>query len=708
MGTCRRKCDSSCKVGQCSISNDPSKCINCINNSDYELVGGGTPGVGSCRRKCDSSCAVGQCSGSNNPQKCTSCINNSDYELVVGGTPGEGTCRRICDPSCAVGQCSVSKNSQKCTACVSDSDYELIVGGTPGVGTCRRICDSSCAVGQCSESNDPTKCMACSDPQKYELDNSGGPGSCQLRPNPLVCHSSCATGQCSVEQDQTKCLACADSEKYELDKIGGPGSCVLKVVQKICHPSCASSHCTLDNDSTKCTKCRNQVEFELDTKEGPGSCVKKCDPKDVNGKCYIAPQGAVYIGFILIEEYSARDPSDLSFKIQLKESEFSFQELKNIKKTFTENKDFFELSGKLKTANIEVDFDQRIEEDKSPSKSLYLRVNMTSRSGSFQKPTENDIIQLNVKNKLTVMSMDAEPDFRSVLLKESQQTVEGNYYVPQPPLSENVKQLSQGAGAVNSGSTSAATGFSVIFSLLAMDPNGLLLNLNNFLSLIKRFRFFGVNFGSNLEEFLDLMSGGNEEEGGQQAEGSAENSQNSTKTLRRVLAKLRLGSGVQRLYPGENFDSKEIYSEKSQPRRKLSITNQESDKRGSRYKFDKYGVSVTLERTQLIKSTVYIISWYFKLIGIWIFHKMKKRRQISKLKVYYIFYQRRIHFVLFNISVMDLMFFCTRIILHRINDLNRVVLKAYCFFLMILLQIDLISIFVVAEGIGMKKHFLKR
>ena len=156
-----RRCEN-CPDG-CSSCIGPlaDACTGCINNSDYQLVGGGSSGVGTCQRICYPSCAVGQCSESNNPAKCTSCVNNSDFKFIVGGTPGVGTCQRICDSSCAVGQCSESNNPAKCTGCINNSDYELIVGGTPGEGTCRRICHNTCGVGMCSESNDAAKCTGC-------------------------------------------------------------------------------------------------------------------------------------------------------------------------------------------------------------------------------------------------------------------------------------------------------------------------------------------------------------------------------------------------------------------------------------------------------------------------------------------------------------------------------------------------------------------
>lgn len=69
-----------------------------------------------------------------------------------------------------------------------------------------------------------------------------------------------------------------------------------------------------------------------------------------------------------------------------------------------------------------------------------------------------------------------------------------------------------------------------------------------------------------------------------------------------------------------------------------------------------------------IKYWAYLVSWTLKLVGIWMISEFRKKKKIIIGQVNFIRWQRKIHFVLFNINVLDMMYFGTRSIFHTSTD----------------------------------------
>lgn len=65
-----------------------------------------------------------------------------------------------------------------------------------------------------------------------------------------------------------------------------------------------------------------------------------------------------------------------------------------------------------------------------------------------------------------------------------------------------------------------------------------------------------------------------------------------------------------------------------------------------------------------LKHWAYLISWILKITSICIIAGFKQSRTIVANKVKFIKIQRKLHFILFNINILDMVYFGTRSIFH--------------------------------------------
>ena len=220
---------------------------------------------------------------------------------------------------------------------------------------------------------------------------------------------------------------------------------------------------------------------------------------------------------------------------------------------------------------------------------------------------------------------------------------------PLAPAVESVASISSSTSTVSS---SASTGLGVGLMILSNDPSGVFIKFNQFLTLMGRIKMIGIFFGSSLERFIEQVSGGNPR---------AEDDEEAEK---RVL--------------------------------EVSLTHNKdriaAESNGAHNKLDQFQQTIFLEGMFLIKMVLYSISWAMKAIGLSLLAQMKAKSKVVKWKLNYLKYQRKVHFILVMSSVLDISYFGTRILLHRRNSSQGMVVKSYVGMMYTLMIVDLLEI----------------
>ena len=211
---------------------------------------------------------------------------------------------------------------------------------------------------------------------------------------------------------------------------------------------------------------------------------------------------------------------------------------------------------------------------------------------------------------------------------------------------------------------SVSMGVGVLGVLSSQDPSGLILRFNQYLDLVRRLKYIGEFLGFNLENFMEEMSGRMKRE---------EDQSDQTRLLE-ISAK---------------EDQRDEVAKESM---------------GSHNKLSSFEVSLFFEGTFMIKSVLYTTSWLFKLISIVLIQKMKKSGKVVEWWLKYIYYQRKLHFLMVMVSLADILFFSTRIVLHRRNSTMGMIVKTVCCLNITLLVVDLLEMFMITIGLKYKKE----
>ncbi len=99
---------------------------------------------------------------------------------------------------------------------------------------------------------------------------------------------------------------------------------------------------------------------------------------------------------------------------------------------------------------------------------------------------------------------------------------------------------------------------------------------------------------------------------------------------------------------------------------------------GQKAKFTYYQMQLNFFEYFSIKLALYGISFLLKLIGYIYLNNAEKENKISKIACYVINTFQQVHFALFNIVIIDLIYFASRTLVHS-NLENDVKLVAYLF-----------------------------
>ena len=65
-----------------------------------------------------------------------------------------------------------------------------------------------------------------------------------------------------------------------------------------------------------------------------------------------------------------------------------------------------------------------------------------------------------------------------------------------------------------------------------------------------------------------------------------------------------------------------------------------------------------------LKYWVYVLSWAIKLYSLYLVAKIKKKEIVSEWHIKFLNITKKLHFLFFNLVVVDVAFICTRTILH--------------------------------------------
>lgn len=161
---------------------------------------------------------------------------------------------------------------------------------------------------------------------------------------------------------------------------------------------------------------------------------------------------------------------------------------------------------------------------------------------------------------------------------------------------------------------------------------------NQFIALIKRLIFVNINFGKNLSNFLEEIAG------------------------------IVTVKSVETSYEYERFLSP------------------------STGKFDRFGISLKFEENLKIKSFVYLFGYLMEIFSFLIIVGMERSKEISVKKFKIIKILRKIKFVTFGISMMDLFFFGTRFLIHADLTVENAYEKLLVGICLLLIGYDLVNL----------------
>ena len=639
-------CKDKCK--KCTSATD---CQECGSFSDttkviYLLAENG----GTCVDTCDLSSNRYQLPpGTPGSSNCIECPAGTFYK-EGSNPPGCVACNAVGEfleegtkvcKDCGTG-CGTCTSTASCQSCKISTDYIQLDGGT---------CAAGCNSGTEIKQEIPQKrCVPCPS-TCTDCDVDAGCRSCQP-PNKLqnrficnLCPDGCQT--CPNISECTKCI-------NEFDVLGTDG--------KTCSTSCKAREYadTTTNPNQKiCKPCPDNCSIC-----NMLGCLV-CDPNYylLTGECKYAN----LVNYAVQQFYNTKINWTFTLKITM-ESQFNltyktYQELeKNI--LDYQDKFNFELIDKKKYKGLtfeivkgdeENEFFARISLDEITG--LALGKNVEIQVQSFSKPLDPErtdplrlfsLIQRSQTIKLEVFKLTNEP------LSTISRSAADIFY--------NTQRIAY----------PTTLGLGILFALASEDKGGIILKFNQFLTLLKKVKMVNIFFGKSLGAFIELVSGEkNRKE-------SALEKHNSSQSKRRTL---------------------EVSIDENQ----RHTIDQESN--ASHGKLDLYQQTIFFEGAFMIKSVVYIFSWILKLVGIVLMAMMKKKKQVSSGKLKFLKYQRKIHQTAMMVAAMDILFFGTRIILHRKISTLAILIKGLALLNITLLFIDFLTLVII--GIRLTNHDIK-
>ena len=136
----------------------------------------------------------------------------------------------------------------------------------------------------------------------------------------------------------------------------------------------------------------------------------------------------------------------------------------------------------------------------------------------------------------------------------------------------------------------------------------------------------------------------------------------------------------------------------------LQTKTKNSKSKLSRSKMEIYSINIEYKGMVLYKTIAYMISWVVKIVSAFMHHSLKaySAQTFKKWKIYIIVYVRKIHFSVMGAAAMHVVFFGTRILLHRkTKNLGDLLSKAVAVITISLLIFDLMEI--LAAGFSLEQ-----
>ena len=256
--------------------------------------------------------------------------------------------------------------------------------------------------------------------------------------------------------------------------------------------------------------------------------------------------------------------------------------------------------------------------------------------GNFTSKSTLSLAKFTIKIKAISPRINNNPD-----ADFSTQTLSRTLIInPQSKKSEVESARSQGKGIseVNSASGTAIMGISISLGLLGGDGGGILIRSNQYLEYVSRLRLINIYYGDRLESFLSGM--------------------------------------------GNAREFKALTSEQ----RDHIILRQNGDKA----KFNKYFIKISFSGRLLLKTGIFLLSWTMKLLSFVFLYFMKQRNKLSTFLVYFIFYQRKVHFLVVGFTMIDIFMYGCRFILHSNAEMmaDQIVMVAVIVLTLVLMVID--------------------
>ena len=637
--SCKATCDSTLNEHVVPSASIPT-CHQCP-VGQYYIEGSNPPSCSTCdtgavwidkAKNICKACGSG-CSICSSETSCQSCSNSNDYIQANGGT---------CSDNCQDREMVSLGPPRRCKLCPANCDAcEDGVGCTKCSKKSFKKEDNTCerCPTQCLDCSSSTQCVSCQNLTHF------------LHQDSLTCSHSCPDGFRKVNSPIKRCFPCPEGcsecdsnscTKCKSGKILKEGRCVSCSDDcKVCGPDgclqCSQRFRLFEGDcfhcSEDCLDCNNL---------GCLLCIPNKALEDA--KC----KEGFLINYSMRQFYDPKSPHTFNLRLFLQEhpsiNQITYKEFQKSLLDFNEK-----LEVELESIPGRVILN--LTKEAAKNHQFIMRVSPVNKTGLFigQK------IQMRVKS----FSKSLDPlktgfPYRYLLIQKSQSLEVEVLKLSPEILNRNMRSAAEFTSSANSISSSASMGLGIILSLFSADPDGSFLKFNQFLTLLKRLKLIGMYFGGSLQDFIELISG--------------EKPERETNPRRRQL---------------------ELSIKENQK------NNIEENSSGSHSKLDTFHQIVFFEGIFMGKSLVFLFSWVFKILGRVLLWKMKRIQKVEKGKLKFLKYQRKVHFTVLMVVTMDILFFGTRILLHRKNEFWGIVVKVVTGLSFILLTIDLIEVFIV-------------
>ena len=222
-------------------------------------------------------------------------------------------------------------------------------------------------------------------------------------------------------------------------------------------------------------------------------------------------------------------------------------------------------------------------------------------------------------------------------------------------------------GAIGSFSSFAGSGTqlaSVASVVFSVDPSGILLKFSQILKLFSRLRLVNISYGVYLEGFLDSI-----------------------------------GDMFDKKYDKKSESTQKAASSRRSLQEKKFIDVEAAYKNGWKGKFEEKGIPMMLiARINQQQLFMFLGSWLLRIIFNIIFWQMRVKKYVKPWLLSLVRLQRKLHFIIFNSTVLDILFYGTRTILHsKQSSIPWVwILSVICF---ILAFIDVVNIGLICSRV---------